>query len=165
LDYFTLRRRLGLRRSLLRYFALHSPSAPFTLEGVTTTHSSRRWLYLLALFQLVGGPLVLMQVMVFCKITAREVPVQGVVKAMVTALESPEFQSQLTASNDLRSEQSGTTLPPKKIGADKKIFGTEWRAQPLPVALRSANMTWQPLEDACLSAWPQAPPAPPPRLA
>ncbi|MCB1208563.1 MAG: hypothetical protein KDK97_04505 [Verrucomicrobiales bacterium] len=132
---------------------------------MTATHSTRRWLYLLALFQLVGGPLVLMQVMVFCKITAREAPVRGVMKAVAIALESPEFQAQCVASNELRADQPGRTVPPKKVDGGKKIHGIGWRAQPFPMALWSANLTWQPLEDVCLSAWPQAPPAPPPRLA
>jgi hypothetical protein len=44
-----------------------------------------RLLYVLALAQLVGGPLVLLQVTLFCKLTVKEVPHMKVAEAAARA--------------------------------------------------------------------------------
>jgi len=56
-------------------------------------------LYWLALFQLVAGPLMLVTVITFCKLTVREVPALGVAEAMSRAWESDEIKSLLMASD------------------------------------------------------------------
>lgn len=142
-----------------------------------------RLLYLLALVQLVGGPLVLLQVTVFCKMTLRESPQTGLAKATSRAWNSQEFQSALIAADpsparasdqaDLASDpiqkapgKKSPTGDPLKSGLEKsKLPITPWRAAPVILAVSSSHCgiidrtrTWTP-------AWPQAPPGPPPRVA
>ena len=50
-----------------------------------------RFPYLLALLQLVGGPLVLLHVSVFCKATLEEAPRVGIAKAAAAAWHSEGF--------------------------------------------------------------------------
>jgi len=127
----------------------------------------KQWLILLALFQLVAGPLVLLQVMVFCQVTAEKAPEQGIVKAAAEAWHSAEFQRTLdVAANLKRQDQPLPGTPEKTFQPEtKKIFGTLWEplsglvrphADPLPgTELRRG---WTPV---CQSA----PPGPPPRVA
>ena len=153
------------RRACLRIRGLHSPLRSFTFAGVNSLPkpTRRQWLYLLALSQLVGGPLVLMQVMVFCRVTAREAPSQGLVKAVSVAWHSEEFQAQIIASNDQRTHQADSTFPPKKTVGNSKIQGIVSTALRAPSIVQSATMKWASWKTLWTSAWPQAPPCPPPR--
>jgi len=127
---------------------------------------NKRWLILLALFQLVAGPLVLLQVMVFCQVTAEKVPEHGIVKAAGEAWQSVEFQRTLDVAATVHTQSSSAPAPEKSFQPDQnKILGTLWvpmpalvrpSADPLPgTALRG---TWTPV---CQSA----PPGQPPRVA
>ena len=127
-----------------------------------------RHLFLLALFQLVAGPLVLMQVSVFCSLTVREAPRQGVAKAMAKAWHSEAFQSLLSASDADRMETDKGPPPANdsKAGTVKaKIDLLAW--QPMPaLSLPSARLVnWGPQSRTWTPAGLQAPPGPPPRVA
>jgi len=125
-----------------------------------------RHLFLLALFQLVAGPLVLLQVSVFCSLTVREAPRQGLAVAAVKAWHHPTFQSLLAASNTsgleldkrLPAGNDGNTAPAKV-----KLHFLAWL--PLPALCQSpVKLTdWTDPASHWTPAWPQAPPGPPPR--
>ncbi len=124
---------------------------------------SLRSLYLLALFQLVAGPLVLVTVMSFCKVTVREAPSQGLVKAMSAAWQSHEVQTALQAVSDESHEASKSA--PVKMSKDKvKLIGIAWAEvsvkfeEVVNESVSARFETWTP-------AWPQAPPGTPPRAA
>lgn len=134
---------------------IHSPAVPLP-------RFNSRSLYLLALFQLVAGPLVLMLVVTFCKVTVRELPEQGVAKAMSKAWHSDEVQAVVHAAD--KAEDSPAS-PLSKATKDKvKIVGVEWQAValvlhlPMPTSLPMSKLpSWTP-------SWPQAPPGTPPRV-
>ena len=126
-----------------------------------------RFLYLLALVQLVGGPLVLLQVTVFCKMTLHEAPRVGMAKAAVRAWQADNFQTVLAAADGVRSKDS-KSLPPNadpKLKLEKaKLPMIPWEPAPLVLSVLADHCkiadrarTWTP-------AWPQAPPGPPPRV-
>ena len=126
-----------------------------------------RALLLLALFQLVAGPLVLLQVTVFCSLTVREAPRTGVTAAIVKAWKSETFQTLLTPSHNNRMQADNRSLPGSddKVGHAKvKFYLLTWHLREfasLPPAKLGDNhglgKTWTP-------AWPQAPPGTPPRV-
>jgi hypothetical protein len=128
---------------------------------VTPPRIRARTLYLLALFQLVAGPLVLVTVFLFAKVTVREAPSQGLVKALSSAWQSHEVQSALhAASEDTRDPAKSA---PTKATKDKaKLIGIAWSGVDLPsdsaakASVSTRLETWTP-------AWPQAPPGTPPR--
>ena len=124
-----------------------------------------RPLYLLALAQLVGGPLVLLHVTVFCKLTLREAPRVGFADAAVEALVSDEFREcaiaglpkRDTPAKDSREGDPKPKLekphhPPAPWMAERKIFADDVKG----TAIADTARTWTP-------AWPNAPPGPPPR--
>jgi len=124
-----------------------------------------RFLYLLALAQLVGGPLVLLQVTLFSKLVISEAPRVGIVEAVSVAWDSPEFQESLVA----------TTLPWKNATETGKKEG---KAKPDSPALPVFPWMAEPPEcddDPAVCGvpghfriwtpqWPHAPPGPPPRI-
>ncbi len=122
-----------------------------------------RFLYLLALVQLVGGPLVLLQVTVFCKLTLNETPRIGMAKAAIEAWKSEGFQSALTERSlpEKNGRKEGDGKKPEKA----KQMPLPWNFPAgSPDVLRNGSqsvaeneVTWTPL-------WPNAPPGPPPRL-
>jgi hypothetical protein len=125
-----------------------------------------RFLYLLALAQLVGGPLVLLQVMLFSKLVISEAPRVGVVEAVSIVWDSPEFRESLVAPVQPRKNAMGTL---KKEGKAKTDFPT---APVFPWMAESRECD----EDLALCGvpghyriwtprWPNAPPGPPPRIA
>ena len=126
-----------------------------------------RFLYLLALVQLVGGPLVLFQVTVFCKVALHEAPRVGMAKAAVRAWQSDDFQTVLAAADGVRSRESKWLPPtgdPKPKLEKAKPPMIPWEPAALVLCLLSDHCkiadrarTWTP-------AWPQAPPGPPPRV-
>lgn len=126
-----------------------------------------RFLYLLALVQLVGGPLVLLQVTVFCKMALHEAPRVGMAKAAVRAWQSDDFQTVLAAADGIRSKES-KSLPPT---GDPKLKLE--KAKPPMISWEPATLILSQLSDHCkiadrartwTPAWPQAPPGPPPRV-
>jgi hypothetical protein len=126
-----------------------------------------RHLYLLALFQLLVGPLVLVQVTMFCTLTVRELPQHGVAAAVARAWHNDQFQSLLNASHEERIETSKSSLPDASGKAKlkvAKISMVAWQALPaLPAA--PAKLGSLPAHaEAWTPAWPQAPPGPPPRV-
>lgn len=126
-----------------------------------------RFLYWLALAQLVGGPLVLLQVTVFCKLTLHEVPRVGMAQAAVQAWQSDDFQAVLATAEATRSGETKSPLPAdgqKPKLEESKLPVIPWEAAPLALSALSTHCkiadcarTWTP-------AWPQAPPGPPPRI-
>ena len=125
-----------------------------------------RHLVLLALFQLVAGPLMLLQVTVFCSLTARETPQQGVAKAVVKAWHSDAFQSLLALSDEGRVEKDHGSLPPdsgKFLGAKAKLNMVVWQLPPVEFYRPCVDGVWDPHLRAWTPSWPQAPPGTPPR--
>ena len=126
-----------------------------------------RWLYLLALAQLVGGPLVLLQVTVFTKLALHEAPRMGVAKAAIHAWHSEDFHAVLGHSHGVRKDLSKS--PDPRDGPAPKLEKGKMPAVPwmttgvsLVVLARCCPVVdharvWTP-------AWPQAPPGPPPRM-
>ena len=124
-----------------------------------------RTLFLLALFQLVAGPLVLLQVTVFCSLTVRETPREGVAVAMVKAWKSETFQSLLTASQNGRAQADNKSLPASDDKAGHaKCHLLPWHSREfvsLPCVMSGDRHF---LGKAWTPAWPQAPPGTPPRV-
>ena len=124
-----------------------------------------RHLILLALFQLVAGPLVLLQVSVFCSLTVREAPTQGVAKAMVKAWNHEAFQSLLVASDNRKVSNENSLPGTSKDGLVKaKMHLIDWTSE---LALSSPPIklaNWLAYHEAWTPAWPQAPPGTPPRV-
>jgi hypothetical protein len=124
-----------------------------------------RFLYLLALAQLVGGPLVLLQVTVFCKVALHEAPRAGMAKAAVRAWQSDDFQSVLAETNPTENNRRESAPPTRDPSLEKAKHPfvpwhtSRWIPTEVSVLCKIADRarTWTP-------AWPQAPPGPPPRL-
>ncbi|MCE2961141.1 MAG: hypothetical protein ACK56K_05495 [Akkermansiaceae bacterium] len=124
-----------------------------------------RPLYLLALAQLLGGPLVLLHVTVFCKLTVREIPRVGFTEAAVAAFSSDEFRECANAvmpnrdtpgkdsrEGDPKPKLEKPNQPPAPWAADRVDFVHDV----LCTSVADKKRTWTP-------AWPNAPPGPPPR--
>ena len=125
---------------------------------------NRRTLYLLALFQLVAGPAVLMGVLVLGKLTVKEAPKHGVAEAFAKAWQSHEFQA-LLQSNDVPAHPDSKIPLPKPEPTKAKLHVISWSTAPALIPTRtnsSASYAWL---DAWTPTWPQAPPGPPPRVA
>ncbi len=126
-----------------------------------------KFLYVLALFQLVAGPLVLWQVTVFTKLAAREAPSSGVAAAFMKAWHSDEFQAALQDTQPPGKKDAKSPLPtsdPKGKLLKGDLHAALWKSTRLPrisadgLVLRSDwSRRWTPV-------WPQAPPGPPPRM-
>ena len=123
-------------------------------------------LYVLALFQLVAGPLMLMQVTVFCKMVVKESPRQGVAAAFEKSWSSEEFQAVLASPDPLKKgdAQSPQPAPEQKLKVEKKMPLMAWQAVVFLKVLPSARIAWVMPERLQYGVWPQAPPAPPPRV-
>ena len=139
---------------------MHTPEVAIFRSG------KFRFLYLLALAQLVGGPIVLLQVTLFSKLVIREAPRVGVVEAISIAWDSPEFRESIV---DAALPGKDAMQPAKKEGKMKpdspNLPDFPWMAETpghdddtalcgVPEHFR----IWTP-------QWPNAPPAPPPRMA
>lgn len=126
-----------------------------------------RWLYLLALAQLVGGPLVLLQVTVFCKLALHEAPRVGVAKAALHAWRSDDFQAVLVAADLVRKDDSKSPAPtdgPKPKLEKAKLPVVPWMVAPVSLACLSTYCGIVDHARVWTPAWPQAPPGPPPRI-
>ena len=126
-----------------------------------------RFLYLLALVQLVGGPLVLLQVTVFCKLTLHETPRIGMTKAAVSAWRSADFQAVLAPVEVAKADDSKSD--PSRNGPKVKLEKAKepvipWRAARLDFAALAVRVNVVDRERFWTPAWPQAPPGPPPRV-
>ena len=125
-----------------------------------------RLLYVLALAQLVGGPLILMQVTLFCKLTVKEVPRMKVAEAAARAWHSDEFQTALAAGVSTNRGETKTPPPsrePKDHPDKAKPPVIPWQRDHLALAVNSAACSVVNRERIWTPAWPQAPPGPPPR--
>jgi len=124
-----------------------------------------RLLYVLALFQLVAGPLVLMQVAVLCRLTMQEVPSYGVAAGFQKAWHSAEFSAALDHPALVKKSDSKMPLPDLKGKLMKeKMPLLAWQpvffvkaAAFTRVACADWSRGWPP-------TWQQAPPGPPPRV-
>jgi len=126
-----------------------------------------KWLYVLGLFQLMAGPLIILQVSLLCKLTVREVPEEGIGPAFTKAWRSGEFQAALATGKPMVSKGEKSPSPSREpvAGAEKvKMPATDWRAgnllPPPSIGLAACSdwcRRWTPV-------WPQAPPGPPPRI-
>ena len=122
-----------------------------------------RLLYLLALLQLIGGPIVLLHVTVFAKLTLNETPRLGIAKAAVAVWKSEGFQKALVADalpeKPARKEGDGAKPKIAKLAP----YHSDFPISPMCFATASGMtaervVTWTP-------RWPNAPPGPPPRFA
>lgn len=128
-----------------------------------------RLLCLLALGQLVVGPLVLVlvQATALCKLTVREAPVHGVA-AVSRAWQSEEFQSLLVKAADVLTGEPQPSQPGRESKAKPckiKITAVLWESVPVLPAQTSQADHWAHKPDTWTPAWPHAPPGPPPRAA
>jgi hypothetical protein len=125
-----------------------------------------RLLYVLALAQLVGGPLVLLQLTFFCKLTLQEAPRVGMARAAVQAWHSDDFQTALWACvSTAPEEKKSPARDPQPDPEKAKLPVIPWAAGNLALfvppddsELGLRSKFWTP-------AWPHAPPGPPPRVA
>ncbi len=124
-----------------------------------------RLLYVLALVQLVGGPLVLFQVSVFCKLALHEAPRIGVAKAAELAWKSERFQAVLVAGEIPHAKVvkplPGGDGPKAKVEKVKQPV-IPWMNPRLELAIAGVRCTLVDRERVWTPAWPQAPPGPPP---
>ncbi|MFD2258085.1 hypothetical protein ACFSSA_15495 [Luteolibacter algae] len=127
-----------------------------------------RFLYLLALAQLLGGPIVLLHITLFSKMVLTEAPDVGFANAIQEAWLSEAFQHSFTKATLAAPDKFSTTSEQKKSLHKKDVRKdpfTSWffatnLFPPFSVECLTANhiRTWTP-------AWPNAPPGPPPRMA
>lgn len=124
-----------------------------------------RLLYLLALAQLVGGPLVLLQVTFFCKTVAQELPRRELSSALVEAWDSSCAVTEgVAVANDPQQQPLSRQKkdPTKWTKVKQPVLPWEFRRfQP---AIQSVVMCGVLYEKAWTPVWPQAPPGPPPRV-
>jgi hypothetical protein len=131
------------------------------------TGNKLKILYLLALFQLVAGPLVLLQVTVLFKLTSRETPSRGVTVAFKKAWSSNEFQATFELPEAHRQDRFKSPLPTKDPAGKlltMKMPVTFWHQDPLVLVITSELVPCSDWERMWTPTWPQAPPGPPPRV-
>lgn len=127
---------------------------------------SLRHLYLLALFQLVGGPLILLSVMTVTKIAADHAQQHGFIAGLHTVLQTETWQTAAeTVADQANATQpaASSETPAKKLDTKEKIPAANWMDSAALCAPKLAatppmwELPW------LVSASPQAPPLPPPR--
>lgn len=119
-----------------------------------------RPLYLLALAQLVGGPLMLLHVTWFCKMTLHEAPKVGMAQA---AHQAWYASVDLAVENENRSRTP--EAPPRKFIPEKpKLPVNQWETPRLHLQCESVRHEPVHRERIWTPAWPKAPPGPPPRV-
>ena len=124
-----------------------------------------RTLYLLALFQLIGGPLVIFSVTILFRQTVREMANHEVTEALSIAWQSPEFHAALGVTT--AADRTKSALPNSDPGtgqAKVKSPAIAWHEAPLvlcnpPRRAQVLDFTrrWTPV-------MPLPPPGPPPRV-
>ena len=127
---------------------------------------SIRHLYLLALFQLVGGPLVILAVVFFSRMVVHQAAEHGLTVGVVKASQSAEWQKVASALSGATYGQlpSGKKDPvPVVKDPGGKLLGLMWVGVTLPeeppVPCDGPHLWVRTLT----AAWPHAPPLPPPR--
>lgn len=127
---------------------------------------SIRHLYLLALFQLVGGPLVILAVVFFSRMVVHQAAEHGLTVGVVKASQSEEWQQVASALSGAACGHTSTgqkdTVPLSKDPGGK-LLGLMWEGVTLPPDHPSAGEMPPPWVRTLSSAWPHAPPLPPPR--
>jgi hypothetical protein len=121
-------------------------------------------LYLLALFQLVAGPLVLLQVTVLCKLTIREIPHEDTRTAFRKAWMSDEFQSILADARSLQKNEKSPSPTSDPHGKSVKTPVIAWTEVPVLIACPIERVPCSDWARTWASNLAQAPPAPPPRI-
>ena len=125
-------------------------------------------LCLLALFQLVGGPVVLMCVILFSKLSVPRVAEHGLALGVTKAWQSYEWQA---AMDDVLHGEAGlpTTqkdkVPAKLKEAKEKIWAVELEKPVMAPACEATDCVPLPRSDGMATTRSHAPPIPPPRLA
>jgi hypothetical protein len=129
------------------------------------TTGKLKLLYLLALFQLLAGPLILLQIAAVCQLTVKEASHHGVVVAVEKAwsgdhldvfAEVPDHQAD-------KSRPSAPTSDPKGKLLKDKFPVTPWMATSFRITGIARHIPCPDWERMWTPAWPQAPPGPPPR--
>lgn len=127
---------------------------------------SVRQLYLLALFQLLGGPLVILAVVFGSRLVVTHVAEHGVRAGVAAAWKSAEWEKVAHALTgavpDAPASKPGKPVPPVKDDGGK-LFGECWVNIPLPVTNVTAETDPTLWQMPRLPLWAHAPPAPPPR--
>jgi hypothetical protein len=124
-----------------------------------------RFLYLLALAQLVGGPLVLLQVSVFCKVVIREAPHVSAGEAISRALNSEDFQTALIPAAEQKSPAQPSSDKDPKVKLEKaKLALLPWEMNARSLVSKNQGLAKVEVERTWTPIWPQAPPGPPPRV-
>lgn len=124
-----------------------------------------RFLYLLALAQLVGGPLILLQVTIFCKVALHEAPRLGMAAAAMEAWQSDDFQAIFSASYLAQGSDRKSTPPVRDPSLEKvKHPVVPWHMPRLILNTVASHCKIADRARAWSPAWPQAPPGPPPRV-
>lgn len=131
-------------------------------------HNTRK-LYLLALFQLVGGPLVLLPVILFSKLSVKHVAEHGLTAGITEAWHSAEWQDAvdevLQGEAGLPSTQKDK-IPVKAKETKAKLFATELdRPVAAPEEMSASILLPWSRSNENASARTHAPPIPPPRWA
>jgi hypothetical protein len=150
-----------------RAAACQHPAHPIFMSCL---RSKFRHLYLLALFQLVGGPLVLVPMLLISKAAVRETAQHGVVKGFHQAMVSQEWEEVREMLQD--GEVSGTSSSTKAPGKQEKskdgnaklnfmVWTSPAHMKLEGVPVKQPAWEWQPMA----SSWANAPPSPPPRVA
>ncbi len=127
-----------------------------------------RSLYLLALFQLVGGPVVLLTLMMFSKIAVKNYSAnEGVKAGVVKIFQSTEWKTFAVALHESTpsDSKSKTPLLPEAKDTKLNLVSVLWsQPQVLPIIIfqELTHRHWDP--DAS-SVLPHEPPSPPPKLA
>lgn len=120
-----------------------------------------RLLYLLALAQLVGGPLVLLQVTWFCKLTLREAPRAGWRQAALLALhDTGTHVDAATAPAPVKKQKS----PDHPLAGKSKTPPVLWQTPAFRTVNHETRIAPVWLARVWTPAWPLAPPGPPPRM-
>ena len=129
------------------------------------TTGKLKFLYLLALFQLLAGPLILLQVAAVCEFTVKEASHHGVTVAVEKAwslehfgvmAEMPEHHADKSRSPLPTSDPKGKLLKEKSPVLPWLAAAIRIEEMPRHVSCPEWARMWTP-------AWPQAPPGPPPR--
>lgn len=148
---------------------LRHPHGTVTLTAVSGFLKGRKmkWLYLLALFQFVAGPLVILQVSLLCKLTVREIPHESIGPALVKAWHSTEFQAALDMGKTVITKDEKSPLRSKDplAGTGKlKMPATPWNVDHFLPPAAIGIVAWSDWCRRWTPVWPQAPPGPPPRM-
>lgn len=129
------------------------------------TTGKLKLLYVLALFQLLAGPLILLQVASICEFTVKEASHHGIAVAVEKAwsgehlemlAEMPEHHADKTRSPHPTSDPKGKILK-------EKSPELPWLAATIRIAKIPRHVLCPEWARMWTPAWPQAPPGPPPR--